>query len=212
MRNEFERIYNEYSSGICGFLYKLCGSASLAEELTQETFYQAWKSLHRYNGSCELFTWLAAIAKNTYFKYLRKHKRELLRCELTELEGAVADADEQPEVLAEKRELREAVMRAVMNLSPKYRDVTVLRIYAELPFSAIAELLGITENSAKVIFHRAKRQLETDRDAHRPDVLMQCPILVHHEYIFVFKDFTGRQGRWNFYWHTRRLLIKNFRI
>ncbi|MGI6202520.1 MAG: RNA polymerase sigma factor [Eubacteriales bacterium] len=162
MRNEFERIYNEYSSGICGFLYKLCGSASLAEELTQETFYQAWKSLHRYNGSCELFTWLAAIAKNTYFKYLRKHKRELLRCELTELEGAVADADEQPEVLAEKRELREAVMRAVMNLSPKYRDVTVLRIYAELPFSAIAELLGITENSAKVIFHRAKRQLETD--------------------------------------------------
>ena len=80
----------------------------------------------------------------------------------TELEGAVADADEQPEVLAEKRELREAVMRAVMNLSPKYRDVTVLRIYAELPFSAIAELLGITENSAKVIFHRAKRQLETD--------------------------------------------------
>ena len=87
MRNEFERIYNEYSSGICGFLYKLCGSASLAEELTQETFYQAWKSLHRYNGSCELFTWLAAIAKNTYFKNLRKHKRELLRCELWSLKA-----------------------------------------------------------------------------------------------------------------------------
>lgn len=162
MRSEFERIYNEYSSGICGFIYKLCGSASLAEELTQETFYQAWKSLHRYNGSCELFTWLAAIAKNTYFKYLRKHKRELLRCEISELEGQIDDSDERPENLAERRELREAVMRAVMNLSDKYRDVTVLRIYAELPFSAIAELLGITENSAKVIFHRAKRQLETD--------------------------------------------------
>ena len=49
-----------------------------------------------------------------------------------------------------------------MNLGDKYRDVTVLRIYAELPFSAISELLGITENSAKVIFHRAKRYVETD--------------------------------------------------
>ena len=162
MKSEFEHIYNEYSSGICGFLYKLCGSASLAEELTQETFYQAYKSLHRYNGTCEIFTWLAAIAKNTYFKYLRKHKRELYRCEISELEGMVADTDERPEDLAEQRELREAVMRAVMNLDKKYRDVTVLRIYAELPFSAIAELLGITENSAKVIFHRAKRQLEDD--------------------------------------------------
>lgn len=162
MGNEFERIYNEYSSGICGFLFKLCGSASLAEELTQETFYQAWKSLHRYNGSCELFTWLAAIAKNTYFKYLRKHKREYLRCDISELQSEFADSEERPENVAERNELRDAVLRAVMNLSEKYRDVTVLRIYAELPFSAIAELLGITENSAKVIFHRAKRQLETD--------------------------------------------------
>lgn len=162
VKSEFERIYNEYSSGICGFLYKLCGSASLAEELTQETFYQAWKSLHRYNGSCELFTWLAAIAKNTYFKYLRKHKREYLRCDISEIDGMLADPDERPESITEKHELREAVMRAVMNLGDKYRDVTVLRVYADLSFAAIAELLGITENSAKVIFHRAKRQLETD--------------------------------------------------
>ena len=130
--------------------------------MTQETFYQAWKSLHRYNGTCELFTWLAAIAKNTYFKYLRKHKRELLRCDLSELDCEPADSDDRPENVAVRHELRDAVMRAVMNLGEKYRDVTVLRVYAELPFSAIAELLGITENSAKVIFHRAKRQLETD--------------------------------------------------
>mgnify|MGYP000988644745 CR=1 FL=1 len=162
MGNEFERIYNEYSSGICGFLFKLCGSASLAEELTQETFYQAWKSLHRYNGSCELFTWLAAIAKNTYFKYLRKHKREYLRCDFSELEGEVSSSEDMPDNIAERNELRGAVARAVMNLGEKYRDVTVLRIYGELPFSSIAELLGITENSAKVIFHRAKRYVETE--------------------------------------------------
>jgi RNA polymerase sigma factor, sigma-70 family len=160
--NEFERIYNEYSSGIYGFLFKLCANASLAEELTQETFYQAWKSLHRYNGTCELFTWLAAIAKNTYFKYLRKHKREYLRCDISELEDEPGDTDDRPESIAERNELHDAVLRAVMNLGDKYRDVTVLRIYAELPFSAISELLGITENSAKVIFHRAKRYVETD--------------------------------------------------
>lgn len=162
MNSEFERIYNDYSPGICGFLYKLCGNESLSEELTQECFYQAWKSLHRYNGTCEIFTWLAAIAKNVYFKYLRKHKKEYLCCDFNNLEEEIFDSDGTPEQIIEKKEINQAVTNLVMQLETKYRDVTVLRIYAELPFSAIAELLEITENSAKVIFHRAKRQIEEE--------------------------------------------------
>ena len=64
---EFEQIYKEYFPRVYSFLYGMCGNASLAEELTQESFYQAFVSFHRYNGSCELFTWLDAIANNSYF-------------------------------------------------------------------------------------------------------------------------------------------------
>ena len=69
--NEFESIYNEYFKRIYAFLSKMCPDPFLCEEMTQETFYQAFISFHRYDGSCEIFTWLAAVAKNTYFKYLR---------------------------------------------------------------------------------------------------------------------------------------------
>ena len=132
-------------------------AAALALEINAGDFYQAWKSLHRYNGSCEVFTWLAAIAKNTYFKYLRKHKKETL-C-FDGFENLYAESEFSPDIQAEKSELCEAVTRAITALDGKYRDVVVLRIYAELPFSAIGELLSITENSAKVIFHRAKHQI-----------------------------------------------------
>ena len=70
----FEDVYREYFKRIYAFLYKLTSSHTLAEEMAQETFYQAFVSFHRYDGSCEMFTWLAAISKNVFFKYLRKNK------------------------------------------------------------------------------------------------------------------------------------------
>ena len=70
----FEDIYKIYFRRIYAFLYKLTSDSDISEEMAQETFYQAFLSFHRYDGSCEIFTWLAAIAKNVFFKYLRKKK------------------------------------------------------------------------------------------------------------------------------------------
>lgn len=132
----------------------MCRDADLSEELTQECFYQAYCSFHRYNGSCELFTWLAAIAKNTYFKYLRKHKHELNNYEY--IAEQLTSADTLPDDAAIKEEMLSTLRRSINKLNPKYRDVIILRIYAELSFAQIAGYLGITEGSAKVIFYRAK--------------------------------------------------------
>ena len=73
----FENLYQEYYNQIYGFLYRMCADAGIAEDLTQETFLQAYTSFHRFRGECEVFTWLAAIAKHTYFKYLKKNKLHL---------------------------------------------------------------------------------------------------------------------------------------
>lgn len=158
----FEDIYSEYFSRVYGFLYKLCSDDSLAEELTQETFYQAFCSFRRFRGDSELFTWLASIAKYTFFNYLRKSKRtQCVNIDLLE-DTLESDDESDPEVSAQKEETAEAIRRAVMKIPEKYRDVVLLRLYAGLPFSEIAESLGITENSAKVLFYRAKKMLSEE--------------------------------------------------
>lgn len=70
----FEEMYETCSQRVYLFLYKLCKSPDIAEELTQETFYQAILSFHRFQGKCDIFTWLASIAKHVYYKYLKKNR------------------------------------------------------------------------------------------------------------------------------------------
>jgi len=154
---DFEVIYTEYYQRIYAFLFKMCQDRDLSEELTQESFYQALKSFHRYDGSCSLFTWLAAIAKNTYFKHLRKasHRQSELY-PIDDLSPATGEEDD-PAILLQKRAELEALRRIVDRLPEKYRDVVILRIYGDLPFTEIARSLKISENSAKVLFYRAKK-------------------------------------------------------
>ncbi len=156
----FEDVYKQYFRRIYAFLYKLTSDADISEEMTQETFYQAFVSFHRYDGSCEMFTWLAAIAKNVFFKYLRKRKLTQLNIELLVEPQAGAESD--PEEILQRKFVASYVNECVSRLPQKYRDVVFLRIYAELPFAQIAEILSITENSAKVVYYRAKNLLRKD--------------------------------------------------
>jgi RNA polymerase sigma-70 factor (ECF subfamily) len=149
----FKRVY--------AFLYKLTSNHDAAEEMVQETFYRAFVSFHKYDGSCEMFTWLAAIAKNVFFKYLSKQKLQTLNIDLI-IESQTADSDSDPEAVLQQKFIASYVNECVSKLPQKYRDVVFLRIYAELPFSQIADILGITENSAKVVYYRAKNALRKD--------------------------------------------------
>ena len=71
---EMDAAYREYAVMVYKFLLSLCYEEELAEELTQETFYQAVRSVDRYDGSCKVSTWLCQIAKNLYISYTRKKK------------------------------------------------------------------------------------------------------------------------------------------
>lgn len=151
---DFEKLYKEYYPRVYAFLFKLCHDNEMAEEMTQDTFYELYKSLHKYNGTCKLFTFIASIAKNVYYKYIRKKRLEYIDIEsVMELQD---DADTPEEACL--RSLRSREIRTVIERLPKnYRDVVVLRIYADLSFNDVANVLGISTSSAKVIFHRAKK-------------------------------------------------------
>lgn len=156
---DFEKIYRDHRVRIYAFLVKLCNDADLAEELTQETFYQAYRSLSRYDGRCAMFTWLAAIAKNVFFTYLRKTKAESMVIDLYITDLAAALDDEPGYRLQRKLDIAR-VQKAIAGIPKKYSEVLILRIYGELPYEEIARKLGISAGSAKVIYHRAKNYVK----------------------------------------------------
>ena len=74
---DLEIIYKEYAELVFKYLYTLCRNKDIAEELMQETFYQAVRSAHRYDGKCKISTWLCQIAKHLWYQELeRKSKKE----------------------------------------------------------------------------------------------------------------------------------------
>ena len=106
-----------------------------------------------------MFTWLASIAKHMYLKYLRKKRMSLETADIELVVNTYCANEETPEEQLERCEVEEAVRRVVRKIPDKYRDVVMLRIYAELTFAQVARALNISENSAKVIYCRAKKML-----------------------------------------------------
>ena len=76
---DFERMFSENYDLVFRFLLKLCGDASLAEELTQESFFRAYMNLGRLRSESKASVWLCQIAKNSYYAWYKasRHTAEL---------------------------------------------------------------------------------------------------------------------------------------
>jgi RNA polymerase sigma-70 factor (ECF subfamily) len=154
----FEQIYTEYFSDVYKYVLSISRDKTTAEEITQETFFKAMQSMDKFNGSCKLYVWLCQIAKNTYFSHYQKQKRYISSDDTdipieTDIETAYLDKDttKRLHVLLHK-------------LNEPYKEVFTLRIFGELPFSQIGELFGKTDSWARLIFYRAKKQLQEEME------------------------------------------------
>lgn len=74
--SEFDQIYSNHFPVVYKYVYSLCRNESIAEEITQETFFKAMKSIESFRGDCKLLVWLCQIAKNTYYSYYDKLKTQ----------------------------------------------------------------------------------------------------------------------------------------
>lgn len=158
---EMQAVYEEYAVPVYRYLLGLCGNAQDAEELCAETFYQAVRSIHRYDGSCKLLTWLCQIAKHSWYKELARRRHKTLPLEAADgAEGRMAG----PEAAAEDVEARLALYRGMQALDEKTREVMYLRLTGELSFGQIAEVLGKTETWARVTFYRGKERLKNGQE------------------------------------------------
>lgn len=136
----------------------ICGDATQAEDLAQETLLEAWKSIRRYNGKCKFFTWLCSIMMNRHKNVRRQARnRPIALSDLhgSDREGAermmnnLADSAPMPDqtTLATERAVR---LRADLDrLSDKHRMVIFLRFYVDDSIEGIASALGCSVGTVK---------------------------------------------------------------
>lgn len=154
---EFEEVFQNFTPIIFRYLLSLCGDISLAEELTSETFYQAYLHIGQFRGDCKIETWLCQIAKNAFYKEQKRRKRFVDR------ESSQNTTND--EVFFEALEDKEQVLKIhkyLHLLREPYREVFMLRVFGDLSFKEIAEVCGKSESWAKVTFYRAKSKLIED--------------------------------------------------
>lgn len=152
---DIEQIYREHAKTVYKFLMSQCHREALAEELTQETFYQAVRSIHRFDGSCKISVWLCQIAKHLWYQHIQKNKRAFSD-HAWEPEQTVASAEE--ETLAREGHLE--LLRQIHGLSEPAREVVYLRAFGGLSFREIGDVFGRTETWARVTFYRSKERLK----------------------------------------------------
>ena len=150
-----EEIYQQYAQTVYRYLLSLTRDADLAEELTQETFYQAIRSIDRFDGNCKLSTWLCAIAKHVLLTWHRKHPAQ------EELgEDAVLTSSAETEVLQQQGRME--LIRQMHELPEPGREVVYLRVFGGLSFAEIGEVHGRNENWARVTYYRMKEKLRKE--------------------------------------------------
>lgn len=153
---DIAQIYDEYGQMVYKYLLCLCHDEHLAQDLTQETFYKAIQSVHRFKGSCKVSTWLCQIAKHLWYQELDKRKRR----KTTEIEeiSELPDGESVEEAVVLKLEKMELYKR-IHTLNDVEKEVVLFRITGELSFKEIGEILGKSENWARATFYRAKQKL-----------------------------------------------------
>jgi len=150
-----DEIYQQYAQTVYKYLISKIHNEDLAEELTQETFCQAIKSINHFDGKCKISTWLCAIAKNLYLAHLRKNP---VHEDVDEVDVSVDSAENEALENLGKMEL----MKKLHELEEPYREVTYLRVFGGLSFAEIGEVLGKSENWARVTFYRGKEKLRKE--------------------------------------------------
>lgn len=169
---ENDRLYYDHADTVKRFLICLTGNIDLSEELTQETFYQAVKSINRYDGSCKMSVWLCQIAKFQYYNYLKKQKRYRANYTDGDISAMVTlpSNDKSVEDIAEDREEVRYLLKCIDLMYEPYGKVFMLRVYGELSFREIGGVFGKSESWARVTYHRAKEKLRRKADIYENNV------------------------------------------
>lgn len=160
-REAFGVIFQTHSRFVYKFICAMLGGDSeTAEELKQETFLAAYKSIHNLRGEAAIRTWLCAIAKNLVYKNLHARRREGFKCD-AEVESINVAGNETvlPDREFLSKELNRAISAALAQLDEDKRLVFVLKEMQFLSYKEISEITGASVGKLKTDLRRAKIEI-----------------------------------------------------
>ena len=152
----FTGIVNRWQGPLVNLAYRFCGRREVAEEMAQEAFIKAYRSLSRWRREGAFSTWLFAVATNCYRSIVRRKSHPTVPLD------AAAEAARDAVALTglEQRDVERIVRQAVGSLPPKFRDAVLLYYFHEMDLGRAAESLGLPEGTVKSHLFRGRKLLE----------------------------------------------------
>lgn len=154
----FTRIVETYQNPVYNLCYRMLGSPQAAEDAAQESFWRAYKNLHRYDMKRPFATWLLSIA--AHFCIDQQRRKRLPTMDLNEIiEFTAEDPGPDPEHSVMNIEFSEKVQKQLSELSENDRAVLILRYWHEFSENEISEALSISKSAVKSRLHRARKHM-----------------------------------------------------
>ena len=148
---DWETLVKENEDRLYRAALAILGDAQEAEDAVQDTFLRALRAWPGFRGDCAVETWLVRIAINVCKDYLRSAWNR--RVSVVEALNEIPAAEDSPHE-------DDTLLREIMNLKPKYKEVILLFYYQDMKISEIARVLDAPESTVSVRLKRAREQLK----------------------------------------------------
>lgn len=152
----FKALVDTYKDMVYTLCLRMVKNTMIAEELTQDAFLKAYRSIHSYRHESKFSTWLYRIAYNTCISSFRKQKVE--EVELTDFnqESTV----NRGLINLEEGDRNEMLKKLILNLKEEDQVIIQLFYLQELSIKEISEVTGLSDSNVKVKLHRSKQKLK----------------------------------------------------
>lgn len=156
----FSQLYEMYLPKIFAYVTRRIGDRDEAEDLTSNIFVRVLENMKKFDSKKSSFkTWIYTIATHMMIDYFRSHKKK--RTESIELAETISDPQKNPHEQAQESQQREKVLSIIDQLSDRHQRVLMLKYFSGLSTPELALALGVSENNASVIVHRALKDFQT---------------------------------------------------
>lgn len=151
-----EALYHRYYKELYIFVYSLCGSETVTDDILQDTFLKALLALK--DSHTNMRAWLYMVARNLFYNQQKKKSREIL----TEVQDYFPEKKTEENLLEKflKEEKRRILYQAIRRLDIKKREVIQLQYFGGMSQKEIAAVLHITPENVRVLAYRAKKDLK----------------------------------------------------
>jgi RNA polymerase sigma-70 factor (ECF subfamily) len=154
-QDAFTQIVDAYQNPVFNMCYRMLSNTQAAEDAAQETFWRAYKNIHRYDDKRPFATWLLSIA--AHYCIDQQRRKRLPSIDLDEIiEFAAEDPAPNPESAVISTEFKEEIQRQLAQLSESDRAVLVLRYFHEFSEEEICQTLSLSKSAVKSRLHRAR--------------------------------------------------------